>query len=207
MLKLLKRLFVTLLVLCVLLAIGYVFRAPLLRGAASVWIVNDPLTKADAIVVLGGGMETRPFEAARLYHLGLAPMILLTATQPAPSEQLGANPPETEIARQILMRKEVPGTAIAVAPGCVNSTYDEAIAVRTWAKTNHIKRLIVVTDVFHTRRARWVFRKELGPAGIQVEVDAVPVREYAVTNWWKHDDGVVAFQNEILKYAYYRLKY
>ena len=54
MLKWFKRVFVTLLVLCALLAIGYVFRAPLLRGAASVWIVSDPLTKADAIVVLGG---------------------------------------------------------------------------------------------------------------------------------------------------------
>jgi uncharacterized SAM-binding protein YcdF (DUF218 family) len=207
MLRLLKRLLAALLVFGVLVVAGYYFRAPLLRAAAAAWIVNDPLTKADAIVVLGGGMETRPFEAARLYHLGLAPTILLTTSGPLPSEQLGANPPATEIARRILMRKEVPDSAIAVAPDIVNSTYDESIAVRNWAKTNHIRRIIIATDVFPARRARWVFRKELGPEGIQVEVDAVPVREYSSSNWWTNDLGVVAFQNEVLKYAYYRIKY
>jgi uncharacterized SAM-binding protein YcdF (DUF218 family) len=207
MFKLLKLLVAGLLILSVLAVAGYIFRAPLLRGAARVWVVNDPLTRADAIVVLGGGMETRPFEAARLYHLGLAPKILLTSTQPTPAEQLGVNPPETEIARRILVKKDVPDSAIVVAPGFVNSTYDEAITVRNWAKTNNIKRLIITTDVFHTRRSDWLFHKELKPQRIQVQMDAVPVREYTLAGWWTNDLGVVAFQNEFLKYGYYRLKY
>jgi uncharacterized SAM-binding protein YcdF (DUF218 family) len=207
MIRFLKRLLAVLLVLAVLAVAGYIYRAPLLLGAARAWVVNDPLSRADAIVVLGGGMETRPFEAARLYHLGLAPKVLLTATKPEPSEQLGLNPPETEIARRILEKKDVPDSAIAVTPGFVNSTYDEAVAVRNWAKMNHIKRLIIATDVFHTRRAGWLFRKELKPLGIQVQMDAVPVREYSLNNWWQHGPGVVAFQNEILKYLYYRVKY
>ena len=206
-LKGLKRFALGLLVLCALLAAGYVFRAPLLRGAARVWIVNNPMTPADAIVVPGGGVQTRPFAAACLYHLGLAPKILLTTTRILPSEQLGVNPSDTEIARQILLKKDVPESAIVVLPEIVSSTYDEAVAVRTWAETNHLHRLIIATDIFHTRRARWVFRKELGPAGTRVEVDAVPVNDYSATNWWQHDDGVVAFQNELLKYIYYRLKY
>ncbi len=205
--KYLKHLALVGLVFCALILAAYVFRAPLLRGVASVWVVNDSLTKADAIVVLGGGMETRPFEAARLYHLGLVSRILLTAPHSAPTEQLGVTPGETEIARRILLKKDVPDSAIVVVPGIVNSTYEEAVAVRTWARTNHIQRLIVATDVFHTRRARWVFRKELKPLGIQVEVGAVPVREYSLTNWWQIESGVVAFQNELLKYAYYRVKY
>lgn len=207
MFKFLKRLLAALLALCALLAIGYVFREPLLRGAASAWIVNDSLSKADVIVVLSGGMETRPFEAARLYHLGLAPKILLTSPKPTPAEQLGLTAAEPEIARRILIKKDVPAPAIAVAPGMVNSTYDESIAVRDWAKTNHIKRIIIATDVFHTRRACWMFRRELKRLGVQVEMDAVPVREYTVADWWKHEQGVVAFQNEALKYAYYRFKY
>jgi len=205
--RFLKRLLVALVVLCLLAAAGYVFRAPLLRSAANAWVVNDQLTSADVIVVLGGGMETRPFEAARLYHLGLAPKILLTAPKPAPAEQLGVTPTEAEITRRILAKKSVPDSAIVVAPGFVNNTFEESIAVRVWAMTNHIRRVIITTDVFHTRRARWVFCQELAPTGIQVEMAAVPVREYSLTNWWQHNLGVVAFQNEILKYAYYRFKY
>jgi len=26
-------------------------------------------------------------------------------------------------------------------------------------------------------------------------------------HWWNHEQGVIAFQNEIIKYAYYRFKY
>ena len=50
-------------------------------------------------------------------------------------------------------------------------------------------------------------RLELKPLGIQVDIDAVPVREYTLTGWWTNDLGVVAFQNELLKYGYYRVKY
>jgi uncharacterized SAM-binding protein YcdF (DUF218 family) len=207
MFKWFKRLLLTLLALCALLAIGYLFRSSLLRGAANAWIVNDPLTKADVIVVLGGGPATRPFEAARLFHQGLAPKILLTNPQPAPATQLGLLPADAELERTILLREDIPASCILIAPKPVDSTYGETLSVREWAKVNGVKRIIIPTDIFQTRRARWVFRKELKPLGVRVEVDAVPVREYAATNWWQHEQGVVAFQNEILKYAYYRIKY
>lgn len=205
--KLLKRLVVALVVLGVLLAVACVFRTPLLRGAARIWIVNEPLTKADVIVVLGGGPSTRPFAAARLFHAGYAPKILLTNPQPAPATQLGLTPTDADLERDILLKEKVPAAAIVVAPELVNSTYDEAIAIRDWARTNGVRRIIIPTDDFQTRRARWVFRKQLQPLGVQVLLQAVPVREFAASNWWQHEQGVVAFQNELLKYAYYRIKY
>jgi len=84
MFKWFKRLLAALLVLCVLAGTAFFCRAPLLRGAADAWIVNDPLSRADVIVVLGGGPATRPFEAARLFHLGLAQKILLMNPKPQP---------------------------------------------------------------------------------------------------------------------------
>lgn len=205
--RLLKRLLVGLLFFFALLAAGYWFRAPLLRGVADAWIIHQPLSRADVIVVLGGGMETRPFEAARLYQLGLAPKILLPTPRIIPSAQAGLIPTDLEIARLILVKNKVSDTAIIVISGTVNNTHDEAIAVRQWAATNAVKRVIVVTDFFHTRRALWMFHKELAPAGIQVEADAAPGKIFSPTDWWQHAEGVVTFQNELLKYAYYRVKY
>jgi uncharacterized SAM-binding protein YcdF (DUF218 family) len=205
--KLLKRFVAALIVLCVLLIAGYVFRAPLLRGAASAWIVNDPLAKADVIVVLGGGPETRPFEAAKLYHQGLAARILIMQPKPGPASVLGLIPSEAELTRRILINRGVPASALVILRNEVTSSYEESMALLDWVKTNAIKSVIIPTDIFHTRRVRWLYRKELNNTGIQVRVEAVPVLEYTARDWWRSEHGVVAFQNEVLKFVYYRIKY
>jgi uncharacterized SAM-binding protein YcdF (DUF218 family) len=205
--KWLLRIFATVLLLCAVIALAYAFRAPLLRATGKGWIVNDTLTKADGVVVLGGGVQTRPFEAARLLQSGLAPRILLTTPQAAPTGLLGLSLAEPELARRILQSKNVPAPAIALVPGVADNTYEEACAVRDWAKKNQMHKLILITDAFQSRRARWVFRKELKPLGIQIEIDAMAAREYTVEDWWRHEQGLIAFQNEVIKYFYYRWKY
>jgi uncharacterized SAM-binding protein YcdF (DUF218 family) len=206
-LKWFKWLLAVLLVLCGLLVVASLNRGPLLRGLANEWIVDEPLSHSDVIVVLGGGPDTRPFEAARLFHLGLAPKVLLMNPRPSPSTELGLLPAEADLDRNILLKKGVPNSDIFVTADVVTNSYDESIAIRNWAKTNSVSRVIVPTDIFHTRRVRWLYGKQFKGTGILVEVEAVPVHQYAVTDWWRHEEGVIAFQNEVLKYAYYRLKY
>src|SRR5262249_20316499 len=75
-----------LLALCALLFPLYLARAPVLRGLANAWIVEDPLAKADCIVLLGGGREIRPFAAARLYREGWAPRVLIPNIRTNPTE-------------------------------------------------------------------------------------------------------------------------
>jgi len=48
---------------CPLLAV-WMGRHPLLLSAADLWVVSDPLTRADAIVLLGGNFQLRPLIAA-----------------------------------------------------------------------------------------------------------------------------------------------
>jgi uncharacterized SAM-binding protein YcdF (DUF218 family) len=207
MLKWLKRSIVLLLFLGVVLAAAWYWRAPLLRRAAAAWIVNQPLLPADLVVVLGGGPDTRPFEAARLFHQGLAPKILLMNPRPSAATELGLLPTEADLSRDILLKQKVPADAIFVAADLVTNSYDESICVRNWAGTNKVRSVIIPTDVFHTRRVRWLYAKEFSATGIRVEIEAVPGHEYSRDDWWQHEQGVVAFQNEVLKYAYYRLKY
>ena len=68
-------------------------------------------------------------------------------------------------------------------------------------------RLIIPTELFSTRRVRWIFGRELRSIGAVVIVDSVPPLEYGPDDWWQHEQGVVSFQNEVLKYLYYRMKY
>jgi uncharacterized SAM-binding protein YcdF (DUF218 family) len=200
-----RRLLVCFAVFFALLVSAYFFRAPLLTGLAKAWIVNDPPAKADAIVVLGGGIDTRPAAAAELYHRGLARKVLISNVQRVlPGTTLS----EAEVTRRILLTNQVPDYAILLIGTNISTTHDESLATRDWVReTGGVKTVLVVTDLFHTRRARWAFRKELRGTGTTVRLEAVPGSYYQANNWWRHEQGVIDFETEVFKFAYYLAKY
>ena len=192
---------------CALLLICFVFRAPLLTGVAQAWVVNEPTPHADAIVVLGGGLENRPFAAARLFHDGVAPRILFMDVKLSPAEEIGVTSAEGEVTHRVLLSKGVPDTAMTMIGSSVGSTYDESKAVQAWMEKSGTKSIIIPTDVFHTRRVRWVFGRELRNTKAEIHVVAIDPLRYKINDWWLHEEGVLAFQNEFLKFVYYRFKY
>jgi len=193
--------------LAVLGAWVWVKRAPLLRGAAELWIVSDPVSPADAAVVLGGGLDVRPFAAAELYQRGLVKKVLVSEVSGDRAEAIGVGVRETEADRQVLLKLGVPATAIETFGMNNQNTRGEAIALHAWAERHHPSALIIPVEIFPARRVRRTFGREFSGQAIKIEVPSFDPPNYSHTNWWQHDDGIVAFQNEILKYIYYRLKY
>ncbi len=190
-----------------LFLVGYLYRAPLLSGMARAWVVNEPTTHADAIVILGGGLESRPFAAAKLFHANVASRILYMDVRRSPSEEMGITLPEVEQTRRILLSNGVPETAMTVVGSKVTSTFDEARAVKGWVEKNGAQSIIIPTDAFHTRRARWIFRKELRVAKAEIHVVPIDPIRYKLSDWWTHEEGLIFFQNEVVKSLYYRLHY
>jgi uncharacterized SAM-binding protein YcdF (DUF218 family) len=190
-----------------LFAVGWSLRGQLLQGLANAWIVQDSLSKADAIVVLGGGMQTRPFEAARLYQEGYAPQVLVASPELKPTDKIGITVADTEVTKQILSKQGVPDSALVEFGDEVSSTYEEALALCIWIRKTGAKKIIIVSDPFHTRRVRWLFKKELQSAGTEILTAAAPSLKYDASNWWQTEQGLIEFQNELIKYAYYRFNY
>jgi hypothetical protein len=91
---------------------SWLYRVPLLRGAAIVWIVSDDVGPADAVAVLGGGLEERPFAAADYYRRGLVPKVLLAAARTSPSVKLGISPSHVALNHAVLTKLGVPETAL-----------------------------------------------------------------------------------------------
>lgn len=205
--KNLQRLAFALLAFCALLVALCACRAPLLRQVAALWIVNDVRAHADAIVVLGGGLEYRPFEAARLYREGAAPRVLVAQPELPPTVQMGLTTPEYVLAREVLLSNGVPASAIQLLGTNVMSTRDEALACKQWVTETKARSVIIPTELFHTRRARWIFCQALRGTTAEIHVAAVIPPRYTATNWWQTEDGLVAFQNEVIKSVYYHLKY
>ncbi len=179
----------------------------LLRGAAKVWIISDKVSRADAVAIFGGGTATRPFAAAEYYREGLVKRILLSSVEPDKSQTLGGLASHVDLNRAVLLKLGVPETAIETFGLGLTNTYEETVALRDWAERNHARSIIVPTEIFSSRRVRWVLRQQLAATGTQVEVPTVDDPNYTSANWWKNEKGIIAFQNEVIKYVYYRIKY
>jgi uncharacterized SAM-binding protein YcdF (DUF218 family) len=172
----------------------------MLHAIAKRWIISDPVSPVDAIAVLGGGLGVRPAAAAELYHLGVSRQVIVARAETDHGRHARLN-------REALMRHNVPPSDIAEFNYEVLSTYGEALGVLQWARASRIKSVVIPIDMFSTRRVRWIFRRLLGPEGIDATVHAVAPPWYSTHNWWHHQAGWADFRNEVLKFAYYRLRY
>jgi uncharacterized SAM-binding protein YcdF (DUF218 family) len=172
----------------------------LLRSLAKKWMVSDDISPADAIVVLGGALEVRPAAAAALYKQGIAPLILVTRSDADRGR-------EAVRMRERLLASGVPATAIVDFRIKLHSTYGEARGMVELAKYAGIKHVIVPVEIFQTRRVQWIFRRELSRNGIRVAVRATIPPDYNICNWWQTKSGRINFRNELIKFAYYRLRY
>jgi uncharacterized SAM-binding protein YcdF (DUF218 family) len=202
----LQRLLVVLLALVGIGAVGWVERRPLLQLVVEAWIVSDPVAPADAVVVLGGGLENRPFAAASYYRQGLVKKIVLSNVHVGPAEHLGTLPTQVGATREILFKLGVPESAIETFGDDLSNTHDEALALRTWAERAGARSIIVPTEIFPARRVRWVLHRVFG-SDVVIRVVTQDPPTYRRDDWWQHEEGVVSFQNEIVKYLYYRMKY
>ncbi|MBN2386345.1 MAG: YdcF family protein [Anaerolineales bacterium] len=200
---------ITLSILLAACLLVYAFRIPILTGLGSNLIVDDALHPADIIFLLNGDYNTRPFQAAELYHQGLAPRIVIAQSELQPAESLALAPNETAVALDVLQARGVPPEAIHLltVEGGVTSTFDEASLLRQYVVAHGVDHIIVVTSAFHTRRAHWIIAKELDGLAVTIEMAAVPARGFDETDWWQSEGGLITLNNEYLKLIYYLIQY
>jgi uncharacterized SAM-binding protein YcdF (DUF218 family) len=181
-------------------------REPLLRSAADLWIVSDQAVTADAVAIFGGGLESRPFAAAEYYKQGIVKKILVAGIGSSRAERLGVLQSHVDNNRRILLMLGVPETAIETFGSGLSNSYEEALALRGWATRAGARSIIVPTEIFAARRLRWMLHRVFAD-DVTIRVPALDPLDYRRDNWWRNEAGLIGFQNEVIKYAYYRFKY
>lgn len=184
------------LILIAALVLGlYLFRRPILRWAGQWWVVEEKPLRADAIVVLGDDNYAgdRASRAAELFAEGWAPRVVASGRWLRPYASIA------ELIERDLAERGVPREAILRYPSSASNTYEEAQALARLAREHGWRRLNIVTSNYHTRRARYIFRKTLGPA-FELRVVAAPDWTYNPQTWWHHRAGVKAFFHESVGY-------
>jgi vancomycin permeability regulator SanA len=190
----LGRIFLNLIILLffvILCAVLYLARRPILRFTAEFLIIEDPLDKADALIVLGDDnfYADRATRGAQLFREGKAPVII------ASGRRLRPNAGIAELMEHDLVERGVPRDKIVRFAHDADSTLEEAQALAQFAKERKWHSVIVVTSNFHTRRARYIFR-HVFPHGMQVRVAAARDGDFDPDHWWERRKSIKGLTRE-----------
>jgi uncharacterized SAM-binding protein YcdF (DUF218 family) len=176
-------------------------------------IVKSDLAFADAIVVFSGSSTyiERADWAARLYREGLAPVVVLTDDKLLSGWNAAEdrNPYFYEMAAKELQERGVPAEKLRVVSEAALGTYDESVNVCQFATSHQLKKLLIVTSAYHSRRALWSMRHACAGTGIETGVNGPPPgwQTPAPSLWWLRRWGWRVVAGEYVKMTYYWMRY
>lgn len=149
----------------------------------------DPLSHADAILVLDGGeAQNRIARGVELMRQGYALHLLIDRTTTQDSSPGAGDPlpvPEPERVHWIVSDAQ--------------STREEVIEARGALRLLKCKSVLVLTSYYHTRRARLILDRELGSHGFHVRIIPVATPAFNEKTWWKSQPGRATLTLEYLK--------
>ena len=174
-----------------------------LMPVADFLVVQDTLRPADVIHTIAGE-DYRTDYAIKLYQQGYGKTLFFTGGWcNFHHYDHGKHAQERSFAQG------VPLDAIAFDGSKVMSTYMEAERLKEWVERSSapVRSIIVVSDPFHMRRARWTYRKVFGDQ-IQLQMAPVPfeLTPYQRT-WWKDQGSRQNVRDEYSKLIYYLFRY
>jgi uncharacterized SAM-binding protein YcdF (DUF218 family) len=173
------------------ISIGLIYL--ILVGIGAALIVADPIKAVDAVVVLSGDDGDRLAVAVEMHKKGLAPNLVITYTDRQSNQRL----------KNEAIQAGFPAGNIYITQKRVDSTVDEAHAVFQLAQDKGWDELMVVTDPFHSFRARFIFRREMAGSGIEIFFRPVPGHWFRSPSWFFHPQGWVFVFLEITKFFGY----
>ncbi|HXO88803.1 MAG TPA: YdcF family protein [Candidatus Acidoferrales bacterium] len=170
------------------------------RGTGRWLVRQDPLAKADEIVVLSGTMPARAEEAGRIFQMGYAPQVWVS-TPDSPREELAAMgipfSGEEDYSRAVLIQEGVPADAVKIFPQPIVDTENEIEEISAQMRRDGKTSAIVVTSPQHTRRVRVLWSKLAG-GNLRLIVREAPQDAFDADHWWRNTRDTFSVVRELL---------
>jgi uncharacterized SAM-binding protein YcdF (DUF218 family) len=165
------------------------------------WLIREePLSSADIIVVLSGGMPYRAEEAGKIFRMGYAREVWVSRPE-SPADELGRLGirfvGEEEYNRQILVQEGVPKTAVRILPETIINTEQEMQEVGREMQRTGKSRVIIVTSPEHTRRVGTLWKKLVGQHFALI-VHAAEQDPVDPDHWWRNTRDALTVFREML---------
>jgi len=186
-----------LLALLLLFAAAYLARHPLMRTASRLWIVSDPVERADAILVIGDDnfRGDRASRAAELFREGWTPLVVASGRRLRPYAGIA------EFIERDLASRGVPPAHVVHFAHDAKDTLEEARSLGRFVSERKWHKVVVVTSNYHARRMRYIVRKVF-PANVSVAVIPARDSDFDPDSWWQSRKSQQLFLHEIIGYCF-----
>lgn len=165
--------------------------------SGSFLVVND-LQQADTIVVLAGETHKRPTRGMQLLAQNSAGKMLLNV----PAGEVIYDRSQIDIARDYVQASPY-RQSVQICAIYGLSTKTEAQDVARCLQNSGVRRLLLVTSDYHSRRARSIFQHEL--EGYEVFVTPASDPQQFGTAWWQHRQWAKTNFDEWLRLIWWEL--
>jgi uncharacterized SAM-binding protein YcdF (DUF218 family) len=181
----------------------FLIHEPVLLAIGDWLVIQDKLQPADVIHVISGP-DDRTDYAIQLYQQGYGRQIFFTGGWCSSHGHYHGRH-----GQEYALEQGIPVGAIAFDDSEVMSTYAEVVRLKEFITHSPapVRSVIVVSDPYHMRRARWTYQHVLGN---QVSLQMAPV-SFGVSpyqrRWWTDEASRQYVKNEYLKILYYYARY
>ena len=167
------------------------------------FFINNATKKADAILILSGNPQTRIEKAIELYKKGYAKEIFITSCKEIPTKYPSIFPTQIEISKKIFHIENISNYKVIPSnKGGATSTFDEAYDLARYTKIHPLKRVIIVTDGFHTGRALYAFEKIFKKFHLNTKFEAASTSNLP-KDWYKDEKLLSSYLLEPIKFLVY----
>ena len=154
-------------------------------------VLDDRYAPADVIVCLTGG-RGRIRKALELYEKGYGKVLYISGTDHKVQMK--------EILKELKWMGPVDDSRI-VLENISTNTLENAAQVNRYVLDQGHKRVLLVTSIYHVRRAHYIFRKVL-PHDVHLDVAWFEAEPFESRAWWTEWKGIWVTVSEFFKFFY-----
>lgn len=132
-------------------------------------------------MLAGDVTGNRVLKAAELARQGFVPIVLVSG----PGKSYDHN--EADLAIEFATNRGFPSSYFEPVRHEADSTQEEAVNMLAYMRRKGIKRFLLVTSDFHTRRSGRIYRR-LAPEA-EIHVVAAPTDAFDAAGWWRHRES------------------
>jgi uncharacterized SAM-binding protein YcdF (DUF218 family) len=172
----------------------FVTRSLWLAALGGLLVESQEPFHAEMVVVLAGDQTGhRILKGGELIKQGYAPKALVSGPECCYDRF------ESDLAISFAVQHGYSQDWFIPLPNSARSTFEEARIIMAELERRHVRRFLLVTSNFHTRRAARVYRRLASPGSFRVVAAFHP--DFSPGGWWHSRAGQKEFLTEWLKTA------